>query len=92
MENYYLGGEVLEHGGEVDRSAGAVPDRVTAFLQVTSGAADGELETGFAAPRRRLLGDSRSDSFSTAGHSQRDEVMKILNAKRGKRTKLYSGR
>ena len=51
----YLGGEVLEHGGEIDRSAGADSLGVTAFLQEPGDTADGELEAGLDGLRHGLL-------------------------------------
>lgn len=51
----YLGGEVLEDGGEVDGSTGAVPDRVTTFLQVTRDTTDGKLKTSLDGLGNTLL-------------------------------------
>jgi hypothetical protein len=51
----YLSCEVLEDGGEVDRSAGADTVRVAAHLEVAANTADGELEPGLHGPRYRLL-------------------------------------
>ena len=53
-DGVYLGGEVLEDGGEVDGGAGADALRVLAGLEVAGDAADGELEPGLGRPRHRL--------------------------------------
>jgi hypothetical protein len=50
----YLGGEVLEDGGEVHGSPGAYALRVLAGLEVPRDAADGELEPSLGRPRHRL--------------------------------------
>ena len=51
----YLGGEVLEDGGEVDGGAGADALGVAALLEVAPDAADGKLEPGLHGAGHRLL-------------------------------------
>jgi hypothetical protein len=51
----YLGGEVLEDGGEVDGGAGADALGVASLLEVPTDAADGELEPRLDGARHRLL-------------------------------------
>lgn len=53
-EERYLGGEVLEDGGEVDGRAPADALGVLARLEVARDAADGELQPGLGRPRHRL--------------------------------------
>jgi len=43
----YLGSEIFENGGEVDRSTGANTLRIATFLHEPSDTANGELKTGF---------------------------------------------
>jgi len=64
----YLSGEVLEDGGEVDGGAGADALGVLAGLEEPGDPADGELEPGLGAPRRRLLRRARADRLATARH------------------------
>jgi len=47
----HLGGEVLQHGGEVDGGAGAHALRVPALLEVPPDPADGELQPSLDGPR-----------------------------------------
>lgn len=63
-----LGGEILEDGGEVDRGATADAFGVLAGFEETGDTADGELETGFAAPRCALLGGACGERFASSGH------------------------
>jgi hypothetical protein len=51
----YLGGEVLEDGGEVDGGAGADALGVASLLEVATDAADGELQPRLDGARHRLL-------------------------------------
>jgi hypothetical protein len=51
----YLGGEVLEDGGEVDGGAGADALGVAALLEEAADAADGELEPGLDGAGHGLL-------------------------------------
>lgn len=59
MSNY-LSGEILEDGGQVDRSTGTNTLGVLSGLKEPSDTADGELETGFAAPGGGLLSGAGS--------------------------------
>jgi hypothetical protein len=52
LEN--LGGQVLEHGGQVHGGTGSDAVGVAALTKVTVDASDGELQTGAAGARRRL--------------------------------------
>ena len=58
-------GEVLEHGGQVDRRAGAHARGVLASLQVTGDATDGELQASLGGSAHGLLARL---SFSSARH------------------------
>lgn len=62
---YYLGSEVLKHGGQVNRSAGPNALRIPSLLQVTADSSDGELQTGLHGPRDRLL--LRATSLPSSG-------------------------
>jgi len=63
-----LSGEVLEDGGEVDGGAGADALGVLAGLEEPGNPADGKLEPGLGAPRRRLLRGASADRLATARH------------------------
>lgn len=43
----YLGGEILENGGKVDRSAGTDTLGILSGLEKPGDSSDGELKTGF---------------------------------------------
>lgn len=95
VRDNYLGGEVFEDGSQVDRSSGTNTCGVFAVLQKPGDTTDGELETGFAAPRGRFLSDARSKSFSTTCHfcdSEWKNSKREEGKLRGKRIvgKLYS--
>ena len=45
----YLGGEIFENGGEVDRSTGSDAFGVFAGFEKASDSSNGELEAGFTA-------------------------------------------
>ena len=63
----HFGGEVLEHGGEVDRRAGADARGVAALLEVARDAADRELQAGLGAAAHGLLGAALSLSAARHG-------------------------
>jgi hypothetical protein len=67
----YLSGEVLEDGGEVDGCAGADTLSVLAGLEEPGDPADGKLQPGLRAPRRRLLRRAGTDRLTASRH--RDE-------------------
>lgn len=50
MSGNYLGGEIFENGGKINRGTGADAFSVFSGFKEPSDTADGELEAGFAAP------------------------------------------
>ena len=61
----HLSGQVLQHGGQVHRGAGAHAGGVLALLQVAGDAAHGELQASLGAAAHSLLGGL---SLAAAGH------------------------
>jgi len=66
-----LGGEVLEDGGEVDRSASTNAGGVLALLQVAADAADRELQTSLGRASGALAGLASSSLSSLSFSSDR---------------------
>lgn len=71
MPGDYLGGEVLENGGEVHGGAGADALRILAGLEVPRDAADGELEPSLGGPRYRLGRWLRLPAAAASGGTHR---------------------
>lgn len=95
----HLGGQVLEHGGQVDGSAGADSLAVVALAQQTMDTAHGELETGPRGARLSLrlglsaLATTRHFCFSFGGstHTRDDDGVQRKNGVNGAKNRLFIG-